>query len=347
MTSSSTSGNSAAAGTRVVAVTGASGYIGERIVERLVAEPSIARVIGIDIRPSPIEHPKLTSLIRDVTDPLDALFRRLHVDTVVHLAFVLRQLRDREESRRINVGGASNVLWACEAAGVSRIVLMSSSTVYGPHPDNEDLLLEDAPLRPPPEFNYANDKATVEWFYRNYGEQRRRTQVSILRGCVVMGPMVDNFITQALNKPALIAVGREDPEMQFVHEEDLTEILWRFVSEPHPGTFNVAGPGTISWSQVVRMAHKRLLRFSAPVAYGLTNITWRLRLQNDAPGVGLDYIRWSWTVNTGRLEQELGFKFKHSSYDAVESFLGPPPEQPFIAVAAPLVPSGDKDPLAP
>jgi hypothetical protein len=63
--------------------------------------------------------------------------------------------------------------------------------------------------------------------------------------------------------------------------------------------------------------------------------------------VGLDYIRWSWTVNTGRLEQELGFKFKHSSYDAVESFLGPPPEQPFIAVAAPLVPSDDKDPLAP
>jgi UDP-glucose 4-epimerase len=325
---------------RVVAVTGASGYIGERIVERLVAEPSIERVIGIDVRPSPIEHPKLTSVVRDVTAPLDTLFKRARVDTVLHLAFVLRQLRDREESQRINVGGASNVLWACEAAGVTRIVLMSSSTVYGPHPDNDELLVEDSPLRPPPAFNYANDKMTVEWFYRNYGEQRKRTQVSILRGCVVMGPMVDNFITQALNKPVLIAVGRDDPEMQFIHEEDLTEILWRFISEPHAGTFNVAGPGTISWSAVVKMAHKRLLRFSAPVAYALTNLTWRLRLQNDAPGVGLDYIRWPWTVNTERLEKELGFKFKHSSYDAVESYLGEPP-------ALALVPDEGIDPLAP
>ena len=326
----------AGVGARVVAVTGASGYIGERIVERLVAEPSIERVIGIDVRRSPIEHAKLTSVVRDVTAPLDTLFKRARVDTVLHLAFVLRQLRDRDESRRMNVGGASNVLWACEAAGVTRVVLMSSSTVYGPHPDNDDLLIEDAPLRPPPEFNYANDKAIVEWFYRSYGEQRKNTQVSILRGCVVMGPMVDNFITQALNKPVLIAVGRADPKMQFVHEKDLTEILWRFIKEAHPGTFNVAGPGTISWSEVVKMAHKRLLRFSAPVAYGLTNLTWRLRLQNDAPGVGLDYIRWPWTVSTDRVEKELRFKFKHSSRDAIESYLGEPPELPVIPVPTPL-----------
>ena len=345
MTFTSTAGKPGAAGARVVAVTGASGYIGARIVKRLVAEPSIARVIGIDIKPSHIEHLKLTSLIHDVTEPLGTLFKRAHVDTVVHLAFVLRQLRNREESRRINVGGASSVLGACEVAGVSRIVLMSSATVYGPHSGNTRPLLEDAPLRPPSKFNYASDKSTVERLYRNYGEQRLSTQVSILRGCVVMGPMVDNFITQALKKPALVAVGRDDPEMQFVHEEDLTEILWRFVSEPHPGTFNVAGSGSIPWSQVVKMARKRLLRFSAPVAYGLTNLTWRLRLQNDAPGAGLDYIRWPWVVSTARLENELEFKFKYSSYDALESYLGPQPAMPPIVVAAPLAPNDGKDSL--
>ncbi len=314
---------------RVVAVTGASGYLGERIVKRLVAEPSIAHVIGIDVRPSSLEHEKLTTLILDVTAPLDALFLRHKVDTVVHLAFVLRQLRDREESRRINVGGAANVLRASESAGVSRIILMSSSTVYGPHPDNDHLLIEDSPLRPPPEFNYPNNKATVEALYRRYGEQHIPTQVSILRCCIVMGPMVHNFITQALNKPALIAVGRDDPPMQFVHEEDLTEVLWRFVSENHPGTFNVAGTGTILWSDVVKMAHRRLLRFSAPIAYGLTNISWRLRLQNDAPGAGLDYVRWPWNVSTNRVEEELGFKFKHSSREAVQSYLqGASPSTP-------------------
>lgn len=312
---------------RVVAVTGASGYIGERLVERLLAEPGIHRVVGIDVRPSPLEHEKLVSVQQDIGAPLDVLFRRNRVEAVVHLAFVLRQLRDREESRRINVGGASNVLWACEAAGVRRIVLMSSSTVYGPHPDNEELLTEDAPLRPPAGFNYAEDKVQTEWFYRNYAAHRRQAQVSVLRGCVVMGPMVDNFITQALNKPILIGVGRDDPEMQFVHEEDLTEILWRFVSESHPGVFNVAGPGTVPWSAVVRMGKKRMLRFSARTAYAITNLSWRLRVQNDAPGVGLDYIRWPWTVNTDRLQKELGYTFKHSSMGAVQSYLGPSPER--------------------
>jgi len=244
-------------------VTGASGYIGERLVERLLAEPAIERVVGIDIRPSPLENEKLVSVQQDIGAPLDALFRRNRVEAVVHLAFVLRQLRDREESRRINVGGASNVLWACEATGVRRILLMSSSTVYGAHPDNDEMLTEDAPLRPPAGFNYAEDKARAEWFYRNYAAHRRQSQVSVLRGCVVMGPMVDNFITQALNKPFLLGVGQDDPEMQFVHEEDLTQILWRFVSESHPGVFNVAGPGTVAWSSVVQMGKKRLLRFSA------------------------------------------------------------------------------------
>jgi len=311
---------------RVVAVTGASGYIGGRLVERLLAEPAIKRVVGIDIRPSPLENEKLVSVQQDIGSPLDALFRRNRVEAVVHLAFVLRQLRDREESRRINVGGASNVLWACEATGVRRIVLMSSSTVYGAHPDNGEMLTEDAPLRPPAGFNYAEDKARAEWFYRNYAAHRRQSQVSVLRGCVVMGPMVDNFITQALNKPFLLGVGQDDPEMQFVHEQDLTQILWRFVSESHPGVFNVAGPGTVAWSSVVRMGKKRLLRFSARTAYALTNLSWRLHVQNDAPGVGLDYVRWPWTVSTDRLQKELGYTFKHSSMAAMQSYLEPAPK---------------------
>lgn len=321
---------------RVVAVTGAAGYIGERLVERLLANPGVRRVIGIDVRPSAIEHDKLTFLQRDITRPLDEIFRRAKVESVVHLAFVLRQLRDRAEGKRVNVEGASNVLWACEAAGVKRIVLMSSSTVYGPHADNPEALTEEDEVRPPKGFFYAEDKATCETYYRRYQEQRNDATVSILRGCVVLGPNARNFITTALDKPLLIGVGRADPPMQFLHEEDLLEVLWRFVTERHSGIFNVAAPGTITWSEMVRMAGKRMLRFSAPIAYGLTDLTWRLRLQNDAPGVGLDFIRWPWVVSTGKLEQELHHTFKYNSRQVVESYLGIDP------LARPEVASADE-----
>ena len=324
---------------RVVAVTGASGYIGKRLVERLLSEESVQRVVGIDIRPSPIEHDKLVSLEQDITEPIDTVFRRHRVEAVVHLAFMMRQLRDREESRRINIGGSSNVLWACEAAQVKRIVLMSSSTVYGAHPGDEPLA-EEAPLDPPRGFSYANDKAEVERFYRGFAEQRAGIEVSVLRSCVVMGPHAENFITKALDKPVLLGVGREDPPMQFLHEEDLLDVLWHFIIEAHSGVYNVAGPGTVPWSEVVRMGGKRLLRFSAPIAYGITNLAWRLRLQNEAPGAGLDYVRWPWVVSTALLEQELGYEFRHTSRDAIESCLLAPPE-PEISTAGSAAGAGD------
>ncbi len=313
---------------KVIAVTGASGYIGERIVERLLREDRVAKVVGIDIRPSPLEDPKLVTVQQDITKPLEDVFTSHGVEALIHLAFVLRQLRDREQSRRVNVGGASNVLWASEASGVRRIVLLSSSTVYGAHADNPALLDEEAPLRPPPAFNYANDKVQVEWFYRAYAADRPSVELTTLRGCVVMGPNVDNFITNALDKPVLIGVGRSDPGMQFVHEEDLVEILWRSISEAHPGTFNVAAPGAVPWSEVVRVSGKRLFRLPAPLAYGITNLTWKLHVQNDSPGVGLDWIRWPWQVSAARLEREFGYTFKHSSLGAVQSALGRPDPRP-------------------
>jgi UDP-glucose 4-epimerase len=309
---------------RVVAVTGASGYIGERLVERLLSEEGVQQVLGIDLRPSALKHDKLISIEQDITATLDTLFRDQRVEAVVHLAFVLRQLRDRAESRRINVGGASNVLWACEEAGVRRIVLLSSSTVYGANPDNQELLTEEAELNPSAAFTYAADKALTESYFRRYRDQHVETDVSILRSCVVMGPSAQNFITGALDKPVLIGIGRADPPMQFLHEDDLIDLLWRFVSESRPGVFNVAGAGTVRWSELVRAARKRLIPLPAPLAYGLTAVAWHLRLQSDAPSAGLDFIRWPWTVGTAKVEAELGYRFQHSSRDALQAYLGDP-----------------------
>ncbi len=313
-------GPPADAAPRVVAVTGASGYIGGRLVERLLAQAEVARVLAIDVRPLALEHDKLTFVRHDVAEPLDGLFAEQRVEAVAHLAFVLRQLRDRAEGRRTNVAGSSNVLTACEAAGVRRIVLMSSATVYGGHPDNDEELGEESPVRPPPGFGYAEDKADCEQLFHDYAGRHEESVVSVLRACVVMGPSARNFITEALEKPLLIGVDRADPPMQFVHEDDMANVLARFVLERRPGVYNVAGPGSVPWSSVVKMSGKRLLRLPAPLAYGLTGLAWRLRLQSDAPAAGLDFVRWPWTVSTRKLQRELGFEFAHTSRQTLASY---------------------------
>ena len=304
---------------RAVGVTGASGYIGTRLIRRLLETRDIERVTGVDIRPSTIEHQRYTHVRQDVTAPLEEAFAG--AEAVVHLAFVLRQLRNRAEGRRINVGGAESVLRACANAGVGRVVLMSSATVYGAHPDNPPALTEDASLRPPSGFAYAEDKAACEALFQAFAEERPETCVSILRGCVVMGPSAANFITAALDKPVLIGVRGDNPEMQFVHEDDLAEVLLRFATEPHPGVYNVAGAGSVRWGEAVSLAGKRLVRLPAPLASGLAELAWRTRLQSDSPSAGLGFIRWPWTVSTEKLTAETGYAFQHSSREALEAYL--------------------------
>ncbi len=304
-----------------VAVTGAAGYIGKRLVERLLREDSVRRIVGVDIRPSIIEDVRYTHVQQDIRAPLGAVFENAGVEVAAHLAFVLRQTRKREEGWGVNVGGAASLLRACESADVRRVVLMSSATVYGPRPGNPDALTEEAALYPPKGFAYAEDKAACEEHFLRFQKQGNDREVSVLRGCVVMGPNASNFITSALDKPLLIGVRGADPAMQFVHEDDLVDLLARFMTESHPGVYNVAAPGGVRWSEVVAMAGKRMLSLPASLAYGLTNLAWTARAQSDAPAIGLDFIRWPWTVSTAKLEAELGHHFAHSSRAALESYL--------------------------
>ena len=308
-------------GPRVVAVTGAAGYIGQRLLARLQEEPHVESVLATDVRPHSQLLPKVTFLEQDILEPLEEAFHQHGVQGLVHLAFVLRQGRDPEVVRRVNVGGAQNVLRACRSAGVQRILYVSSSTVYGPHQDNPARLTEEHPVRPPAVFQYAVHKAESEALFQAYARDVPGACVSLLRGCVVMGPSAHNFITQALFKPILIGVRGYDPPMQFLHEDDMVELLVHFLTHESPGVYNVAGPGEVRYSALVRMARRPLVWLPAPIAYGLTNLTWALHLQNDSPGVGLDFIRYPWVVSTEKLCRETGYEFKHTCEEALQAFL--------------------------
>jgi len=158
--------------TRVL-VTGAAGFIGSHLVETLVRRGD--EVVGIDnfdpFYPRAMKERNLreTGLDRefafheqDVCD-VDALARRLTAETViVHLAAragVRPSLADPVGYAAVNVGGTAAVLEAARRRGVSRIVLGSSSSVYGdctPVPFREDAPAVD-PVSP-----YAATKRGAE-----------------------------------------------------------------------------------------------------------------------------------------------------------------------------------------
>ena len=306
---------------RRVAVTGAAGYIGRRLVSALEADSRVESVLAIDLLPmaSEVSH-KVTFLRHDITEPLAASLSDHGVDALVHLAFLLNPSLDRPRSREVNIAGAVQVLRSCAEAGVGHIVYLSSSTVYGAHPDNPTELIEESPVRPVRGFKYSEDKACVEGLLSDFLEQYPRMTVSLLRACPVMGPSADNFIAKAFSKPFLVGVSRHDPEMQLCHEDDVVEIIRACTLSRSEGTYNVAGGSTIRWSQMVRSMGRRLVRLPAWIIYPITELTWRLGLQKDSPAVGLDFIRYPWVVDTTKLRKELGFGAMRTSREAWDSF---------------------------
>ena len=302
-----------------VAVTGAAGSIGARLVESLAASDDVDTVVALDARPIDITHPKVVVYQRDISQPLEDIFKQHRVTSVVHLAFQLKPGRNRGAGRRINVGGTARVLRSSQAADVGHILYLSSTTVYGAHPDNAVPLTEDSRVRPVRGFQYAEDKAATELLLQAYGSDYPDIRITMLRGCVVMGPHSDNFITKAFSKPLLVKIRGADPQMQFIHEDDLRNVLELCLKAKFPGVYNVAGDDTVPYSHIAHVAGRRSFSVPAALLYPLTQASWQLRLQSDSPSCGLDMIRWPWVASIEKLQQETGFTPRYTSQQALEA----------------------------
>jgi UDP-glucose 4-epimerase len=306
---------------RRVAITGASGYCAAGLLDRLEAEDGIEAVLAIDVRPPRAERgAKVVFHRHDVSEPMGDLLRDYAIDSVVHLAYLMRPGHDRTASRKVNVGGTANVLKAVEQAGVQRLLYLSSSTVYGAHHDNPPLLTEDAPLRPVKGFQYSEGKVRSEEALAELVQRSPQVTACVLRACPVMGPGADNFVSRALSRPFLVAVRGCDPPMQFLHEDDLADAMLLCLLGNAPGVYNLAGEGGIRWSDMARSRGRRLISLPAAMLYGLTDATWALRLQGDSPACGLDFIRHRWSVSTEKIERDLGFAPRYSSAEAWNAF---------------------------
>ena len=236
-----------------MAVTGASGYIGGRLIERLGgqgARKGRPYVLATDVREPRADWGDNVEFVqRDIRHPLGDLLSSRRIDAVAHLAFILEPDRRGETSHRVNVGGTANVITACEDAGVSHIVYLSSSSVYGARADNPDWLTEDAPPRPLRGFTYSEHKLAAERLLVEFAARSASATVSIVRACPVMGPNADNFIANAFRKPVLPILAGADPPMQLIHEDDMVETLIRCLHSKPSGIYNAAGDGAIRWER--------------------------------------------------------------------------------------------------
>jgi nucleoside-diphosphate-sugar epimerase len=296
-----------------IAVTGVGGLLGRALVQRLRAggpddAHGVDRIIGLDVRvPSglvtdggaaPDSAPDVELRAFDVRDPglVDVL---AGVDVVVHLAFQMDPIRDVDEMRSINVDGTMNVMAAARAAGVGRVIYLSSVVAYGAHPDNDVPLTESSPLRGQPGFAYAEHKREVEdllWLWHAAGDAPALT---VLRSAAVFGPGVQNFLTRVLELPALPELP-DAPPLQFVHVDDVVGAIVHALTTPIDGAFNVAPDGWLDHARVLALSGRRTLAMEPDRMRRLVEQAHRLGLGELEPGV-VELFQHPWLLANDRL----------------------------------------------
>lgn len=261
-----------------VAVTGCASDFGTVIVPLLLADPGIEEVVGIDLREPRLAHERLRFEQEDVRSArLGDLLAGC--EAVVHLAFVVLEIHDKELTHDINLNGSRNVIEACAANGVRRLVMASSIAAYGVHPDTPPLQAEEAFPRGNHDSYYAYDKAEVEHFVEWWERRNPDSGLSIarLRPPFVAGPAFDNYALDLFAAPQAL-VPREPIRFQLLHEDDLAAAFAAALQDDHEGPFNLGTDDTVSLDDLAAIHGQRLLHIPLRAARALVEGAFRLHL---------------------------------------------------------------------
>jgi nucleoside-diphosphate-sugar epimerase len=205
-----------------VFITGASGFIGGKIAERLLREGRKVRVLAR--RPLPVLE-KLGAVIipGDLENPAALRLGCEGVATVFHVAGRVGVWGPADDFIRINVEGTRNLIAACRAAGVRRLVYTSSpSVVY--HGKNLAGVDESAPLCTAAPCAYPTSKAAAERLV-TAANSPELTTVS-LRPHLVWGPGDKNVVPRVLalaKKGRLKIIGSGRNKVDVTHITNVVE----------------------------------------------------------------------------------------------------------------------------
>ncbi len=321
---------------RVVLVTGVARELGGTLVRELNDAPGVERVIGVDVVAPRADLGRAEFVRADIRNPIIAkVIGAAEVDTVVHMSVTggPSGAGGRAAMKELNVIGTMQLLAACQKApSLRRLVVKSSTSVYGASRGDPAMFTESTQAKAVPRSGFAKDAAEVESYVRGFVRRRGDVDVTVLRFANIIGAGIDSPISGLFALPVVPTILGYDARLQFVHPADALEVLRRAATGEHRGTYNVAGDGVLLLSQAARRAGRptlplasRAMSFAGQFlrAAGGLNLTPEL----------IGFLTHGRAVDTTLLKQEFGYTPAYSTAAAFEDFLAalgrrPAPERP-------------------
>jgi UDP-glucose 4-epimerase len=281
-------------------------------------------VVGLDTRKPRVSLERTELIDADIRNAVIArLIPQAEVDTVVHNQIVRRPGpgMSPRAMHDINVIGTLQLLAACEKADTIRsIVIRGSAGVYGSEPHAPQFFTEEMTRLFPMRTRFQRDVAEIENYFETYSRRHPSVVCTMLRYQPGIGPSLDTQITRYLSLPVVPTYLGFDPRLQFVHEQDALDALVAAVRRPVRGAVNVAGPGTIGLTRMVRLAGRPTLPVLPSFFDAVTGVGQRLGMLDFSDDFKR-LLRHGRATDTTRLVEEVGYEPRYRTVEAVEDYL--------------------------
>jgi UDP-glucose 4-epimerase len=310
---------------RVVAITGASSFLGKNLVGVLEEDPRTARIVAIDVKAPTTSGPKTRMYPVDLTAPASEervaeILRAEGVDTLLHLAFLSSPTHATAWAHELESVGTMHVLNAARQVDLQKLILWSQTILYGAHPTNPNFLTERHPLRADADEPFFSDKIAAEREVSAFAAKAKGTVVTILRTAPIVGPTVNNYITRYLAERFVITLLGFDPLWQFVHEVDAIAAFKLAIDRDFPGTFNIVGEGVLPISTAIKIAGRTSLPIFHPIAETLIAASWAAQAAY-APQSFLRYLRYVSIADGEKAARVMGFRPAYTTREALLDYV--------------------------
>lgn len=300
-------------------VTGGSGYFGCLLVEQLLArgyDVSVFDLVDVEDRP-----PSVTFFQGDIRDPRAIEVACEGVDVIHHNVAQVPLAKSRHLFESVNIDGTRNLLDAAKKQRVNKIVVTSSSAIFGIPSKNP---VDDTVL-PRPREPYGRAKLEGEKLARSYVREHG-LDVTIVRPRTILGHgrlgiFQILFEWVRTGKPVWL-LGSGDNRYQFVHADDLADACIRAGEKEGPDTFNIGAErfGTMRELLSALVSHaktgSRIRSLPSRLALPVMDLTSRFGLSPLGPYHALMYGR-EMFFDVAKAKEKLGWSARFGNEEMI------------------------------
>jgi len=305
-----------------VAIVGGFSSIAKPLTQGFLSDSSYGKVVLIDSKNFGKKFTGVETEVVDLADPAEEekilqILERYEIDVVIHSAFREAPARTAQLDHEIETQGTISLLSACSRKRIKKLIMMSSTLLYGAHPDNPQLISESHPLRADRKVQFFADKIEAEHLVEEFAKGNPSITVSILRFCPIVGIDGENIIIKLISNLWVPTIAGYDPPIQFVHQDDAVRAFNIFCTGDYPGIYNIVGHGFVPIKTAIRILGNISIPLLEPVFEILAGGMFTFYL-SPVPREIAPYLKYPFLADGEKVSRIAGYRATYTLREVLE-----------------------------